>query len=285
VVRVAWERYFNLQAYRPVKASAISAANYYRALGTVEPGQCTIIENESDGIEEHKDKMKILNDGYQYTGKTFKVNMNTKDQTQNWFYAYCLKIMISEKPLSPTKAKALLERTLTFHCKPTTNYNLHSIKEISMNPPGDPDQQKLYQELMDFRKLMLCYRLIHYIDYMPDIDTELRNRDKELGGPLLRLFHDTETFSKIKDALQTFLAQRKGNGRQRTIDSALQHLIVKLVNENNTLKLPGGLIWNEVIDTILGRLNPRNPNEYQTNEYGTLQKYTPTKDCRCIWSR
>jgi hypothetical protein len=103
---------FQFTGYRPVKATAISAANYYRTLGIVEPGQCTIIEDESDGIEEDKHKMKILNDGYQYTAKTFKVNMNTKDQTQNWFYAYCLKIMISEKPISPAKAKALVERTL-----------------------------------------------------------------------------------------------------------------------------------------------------------------------------
>jgi hypothetical protein len=263
---------FQFTGYRPVKATAISAANYYRTLGTVEPGQCTIIEDEADGIEEDKDKIKILNDGYQYTAKTFKVNMNTKDQNQNWFYAYCLKIMISEKPISPAKAKALVERTLTFHCKPSTNYNLHSIKEVNMNPAGDPDKQRLYQELMNFRRLMVCYRLIHSRDYIPDIDTGLRNRDNELGGPLLRIFHDTKTFGKIKDAMQKFLAERKVNGSQKRIESALQPMILKLVNKNKTLILPLGLIWNEAIDTIPGRLNSQYPNEFQTNEYGTIHR-------------
>lgn len=176
------------------------------------------------------------------------------------------------KPISPAKAKALLERTLTFHCKPSTNYNLHSIKEVNMNAPGDPDKQKLYQELMNFRRLMVCYRLIHSRDYIPDIDTGLRNRDNELGGPLLRIFHDTKTFGKIKDAIQRFLAQRKGDGSQKRIESALQPMILKLVNKNKTLILPLGLIWNEAIDTIPGRLNPQNPNEFQTKEYGTIHR-------------
>jgi hypothetical protein len=95
---------------------------------------------------------------------------------------------------------------------------------------------------MDFRKLMLFYRLTHYLDYIPDIDTGLKNRDRELGGPLLQLFHDTKVFGEIKYALNKFLSQRKDR-KQKTIESALQPLIVKLVTENNTFKLPVGLVW------------------------------------------
>lgn len=51
-------------------------------------------------------------------------------------------------------------------------------------------------------------------------------------------------------------------------------MIVKLVNENNTLKLSVGLIWNEAINTIPGRLNPGNRNEYQTKDYGVLHRNT-----------
>jgi hypothetical protein len=48
-------------------------------------------------------------------------------------------------------------------------------------------------------------------------------------------------------------------------------MILKLVNKNKTLILPLGLIWNEAIDTIPGRLNS-NPNEFQTKEYGTIHR-------------
>jgi hypothetical protein len=179
------------------------------------------------------------------------------------------------KPLTlfTNKPKGLVERCLTFRCRPAIKDNLYSIKEITINPPGDPEKQELYGELMNFRRLMLCYRLIHYSDHIPDIDTGLKNRDNELGGPLMRLFHDTKVFDEIKDALKKFLAQRKAK-KEKTMESALGPLIVKLLTENNTMKLPVGLIWNEAINTIPGRLNPQKPSEYQTNEYGTLYRNT-----------
>jgi hypothetical protein len=272
---------FQYTGYRPVRATAISAANYYRTLGAVEPVQCTIIEDEAENIAEDSEKLRILNGGYEYTAMIPKINMNSKDQHQTWFYGYCLKIIISNKLLNPNKAKSLLERTLTFHCKPAVRNNLHSIKDVIINPPGDPIKQNLYQELMDFRKLMLCYRLIHYTDHIPDIDTGLRNRDKELGGPLLRIFSGSKAFDDIKYALEKFLAQRK-DGKQKTIENALQRLIVELVSKNNTLELSMEEIWNALPSYIPGRFNPHNYNEYQTIEYGPLHRNTLSQKIESI---
>jgi hypothetical protein len=264
---------FQYTGYRPVRATAISAANYYRTLGAVEPGQCTIIEDEAENIEEDVEKLKILNGGYEYTAMIPKINMNSKDQHQTWFYGYCFKIIISNKLLSPNKAKSLIERTFTFHCKPAIRNSLHSIKDVIINPPGDHIKQKLYQELMDFRKLMLCYRLIHYTDHIPDIDIGLRNRDKELGGPLLRIFYGTKVFGDIKYALEKFLAQRKDR-KQKTIEFALQTLIVELLAKSNNSELSLEEIWNALPSYIPGGLSPHHSNEYQTNEYGTLYRNT-----------
>jgi hypothetical protein len=200
---------FAFAGYRPVKATSISAANYYRMLGTIEPGQCTFIEDEADNIEEDSDKMKILKAGYEYTAKVPKINMNSPDQKQNWFYSYCFKMIISEKPLDPKKAKGLVERTFKYRCQQGDDDIIFSIKEVITNPFGDPVKQKLFDELLDFRKLMLCHRLIHYRDHFPDIDTGFKNRDKELAGPLLQLFQGTKVFSEIKYALEIFLTQRK----------------------------------------------------------------------------
>jgi hypothetical protein len=264
---------FQYTGYRPVRATGISAANYYRTLGAVEPGQCTIIEDEADNIEEDPDKLKIYNGGYEYTAMIPKINMNSRDQNQIWFYGYCLKIRISNKSLDPNKAKSLIERTLTLHCKPAVRNNLHSIKDVIINPPGDPIRQELYQELMDFRKLMLCYRLIHYRDHIPDIDTGLRNRDNELGGPLLRLFNGTKAFGDIKYALDKFLAQRRGI-KHKTIEHVLRPLVVELLDKSNSLEISLEQIWDAIPSYILGRLNSQNPNEYQTIEYGSLHRNT-----------
>jgi hypothetical protein len=96
--------------------------NLYPSLPYV--GQSTIIEDEADNIEEDITKLKNLKHTYEYNSKVPKINMNTEKQIQNWFYGYCLKIIISEKPLSPTKAKGLVERMLTFHCKSAINENI-----------------------------------------------------------------------------------------------------------------------------------------------------------------
>ena len=55
-------------------------------------------------------------------------------------------------------------------------------------------------ELLDFRKLMLCYRLVHYEDELSNIKISLINRDEELSYPLLQLFYGTEAFEEIRTA-------------------------------------------------------------------------------------
>jgi hypothetical protein len=88
-----------------------SAANLFRVLGVLEAGQCTLVLDESERISDDPDIMAILRPGYDYTEKVLKVNTNSL--SQEWFFTYCLKIIIGESP-SRLKAKGLLDRTLLF---------------------------------------------------------------------------------------------------------------------------------------------------------------------------
>jgi hypothetical protein len=161
---------FEYTGYRVIKGTAISGANYYRILGTDELGQCVIIEDEGDNISEDLDKVKILKSGYEYNGKVPKINMNSRNQDQRWFKTYCYKMILAEKSLKEsTKVKGLVDRTLSGHCRP--GKVKYSIKEVvSQNINKSPKLQKLYDELLFFRKLMICYRLIHYKDLLPEIE-------------------------------------------------------------------------------------------------------------------
>jgi hypothetical protein len=107
---------FGYTGYRVVRGTSISGANYYRILGNVEPGQCTIIEDEADNISEDPDKVKILKAGYELDTRVPKTNMNTRNQEMNWFYPYCYKMILAEKSLSVWKAKGLVDRTFTYQC-------------------------------------------------------------------------------------------------------------------------------------------------------------------------
>ena len=48
---------------------------------------------------------------------------------------------------------------------------------------------------------MLCYRLIHYKDLLPEIETGLKNRDNELYHPLIQLFYNTNALKEIVETV------------------------------------------------------------------------------------
>ena len=269
--------------YRVVRGSSISGANYYRVLGNVEPGQCTIIEDEADNISEDPDKVKILKAGYESKAKIPKTNMNTSKQETNWYYPYCHKTIFAEKSLSEWKAKGLVDRTWSFKCRP--GQVKYSIKDVvSDTVHKNTKLQKLYDQLLDFRKLMLCYRLTHYDNELPELKLSVINRDRELSYPLLQLFYGTKAFEEVKTAIEFFLKQRKRR-KARSIYAALYLILKDLVYadhvDNNKPKppkivLPYSLIWNTIVSgKIKGTLV--SSQQYETDEYSSLYLSTLSK--------
>jgi hypothetical protein len=279
---------FEYTGYRVIKGTDISGANYSRVLGSIESGQCTIIEDEGDNISEDSEKVKILKAGYEYNTKIPKINMNTTNQDQKWYFPFCYKMILAEKSLKEYKAKGLVDRTFSFPCRP--GKVKFSIKEVvSQNINKSPRLQKLYDELLNFRKLMLCYRLIHYKDLLPEIETGLKNRDNELCKPLLQLFYNTKALNKeIIPTLEIFVKQRrtrKGN----SLDAALYPIIKNHVfaaeglnSETNTyselkekkksVKVAFSYIWNSIKEgEIEGDYDEKKSKyEYVTVDHGPL---------------
>jgi hypothetical protein len=258
---------FEFTGYRPVRGTSMTAANYYRQLGTDEPGQCTIIEDEADHIDQDPIKMGFLKAGYEYPAKVPKINMNTSEQRPEWFCAYCYKMIIAERSLNPSLARGLLDRCFIYYCRPGIIRNRFSIKQVVINPYGNPEKVKLYQELMDFRKLMLCYRLTHYNQQLPLINTGLFNREEELCGPLLQLFQGTQASKNIEAAIEKFLEQRRQR-KSNTIEAALYPIVVNLISEHG-YEIHWSIIWKGLSKAIKGVYGNGN-NAFQTEEYGTL---------------
>jgi hypothetical protein len=261
---------FAAAAYRTVTMTDPSAANIFRVLGKIEYGQCTIVMDEAEKVDKSADLMSILKAGYQFNARVSKINMN--EEVQQWFYPYCLKFIIAERSPNQNDAKGVLDRTFsytTYKGKPQ-----YDIKEV-LNPAGDQGRQQLLDELIDFRKLTLVYRLIHFRDPILDIDIGLDGRDKELCKPLLQLFDNTESYVWIKWALQKFLDaknQKKGN----LIEAALHPIIVNLVSGNGN-EVRASNIWDDITSgTIEGYRDDKKPNEYQSTDYGTIYRNTIT---------
>jgi hypothetical protein len=246
-----------------------SAPNLFRLLGFVEPVQCTMVLEEADKIDKITELMAVLKTGYSYYGSIPKINPYTLKQES--FYSYCPKIIVSERSLNQTIAKGVNSRTFPIGCiKGSTK---HDIKEV-LNPTntGGPEKEKLLKELMDFRKLLLIYRLKHFKDPIPDLDIGVEGRDKELVKHSIQLFHGSKCLNDVTDTLQHFL-DLKNEKKESTIESILLQLIAPLVKFEGP-EISSKKIWNEFKKEVPGIENEKNPNEYFSNDYGTIYRNT-----------
>jgi hypothetical protein len=108
--------------------------------------------------------MAILKTGYQINGKVPKINTNTLKQ--EFFHTYGIKWIIGERSMGLNEAKGVYDRTLAY-----TTYAGDpqcDIKE-TLNPQGNPSCKAKLNQLLQFRNLMLLYRMIHFDDLLPDI--------------------------------------------------------------------------------------------------------------------
>jgi hypothetical protein len=260
---------FEAVGYRVVNMTSPTAPNVFRTLGVVEPGQCTFVLDEADKIDESTDMMNILKSGYDYDKRVPKTNTNS--WKVEWFYAYGLKIIIAEKSPNKLKAKGLLDRTLLFHAFPgDTDFDIKEVK----NPNGDAELEEALSELLDFRKLMLVYRLIHFKDPIPDLDVGVKRRNKELCKPYIRLFYGSQAQTEVEETFQTFL-DTKTNKKAESLEATLLPVIIDLVQQKGNSILTGD-IWDFIKVRLNGQSNPNNINEYHVGEY-TIYKNAITK--------
>ena len=262
---------FGAIAYRAVNMTDPTAPNLFRLLGPIEPGQCTMILEEAERIDKSPELMAILKTGYARNGRVPKINPNTLQQ--EFFFSYCQKVIISEKSLSQSIARGVNTRILPINCfKASAKYD---IKEV-LNPTdtGGPQNKELLKEIEDFRKLLLIYRLIHFKDSIPDLDIGVEGRDKELVKHLVQLFYGSNSLNLLIDSLQKFLDLKNGK-KESSIDYAILPIISSLIKKNGP-RILFRTFWNSLKENIPGKEDEKKPNEYHTEDYGTLFRSTIT---------
>jgi hypothetical protein len=129
---------------------------------------------------------------------------------------------------------------------------------------------------MEFRKILLIYKLIHFKDPFVEIDIGLDGRDEELCKPLLQLFYalgaSEETQKDIEQTLQHFLNIK--NKRKQNSREALIYPIVANTISKYGLNIDSGIIWQEIIDSLEGQRDDKNQNIFHSADYGDLYRST-----------
>lgn len=261
-------------AYRAVNTTDPTQANIYRSLGSIEAGQITLVLDESEKIDKSDEMMAILKTGYDIKKLVSRINQYSGKPEK--FHTYCYKLIIGEKPPGINKAKGVLDRTFQL----TTFYGIPSfnIKEV-LNPTstGGDELKQLLNEIMEFRNLLFIYRLVHFRDVINNIDIELTGRNNELVKPCLQLFsnpvteEDKKMYFEIKNTFIKLL-KLKSSKKDFTIEAAFLPIITKLMQESRTKTVTFSDFWEELKRHITGKQDEKKPNEFHTEEFGTIYR-------------
>jgi hypothetical protein len=88
------------------------------------------------------------------------------------------------------KAKGFLQRVIELPC--FNGFPKYDINEI-INPPGEQEHETLLDELLDTRRVLFVYQLLHFHRVIPKIKLNIYGRENQLFSPLIRLFQNSET--------------------------------------------------------------------------------------------
>ncbi len=261
-------------AYRAMNTTDPNAANIFRVVGSVEPSQFTLIMDEADRIDQNNELMSILKTGYHYTRFVTRINPNTGLPEK--FFAYGSKIIIGEKPPGLNVARGVNDRILpiiAYVGNPT-----HDIKEVR-NPTetGGIELQNLRNELEETRNILFGYRLLHFKDPIPNINSVEKGRDKELTKPCLQLFSNPATSDdKLVNDEVIFtlnkLLELKNSKKDLTFEIELIPILVRLMWMSKTQLITFGNLWDEIINNIQGYFDLKNPNEFLTVDFGMIYR-------------
>jgi hypothetical protein len=261
-----WGLTFVSVGYRPAFLMDVTAANIFRILGCVEIGQCTMVFDEADKIYERPELMSILKSGYSPIGRVSRINDYSRQP--EYFMPFGFKIILAESIPNVRETKGVRDRSFEWTAyKGSPKFD---IKE-DLEAQGNPDRQQRLERLKNFRNRMLMYRLLHSKGPLPDIDVGFGGREKELVKPYLQVFYGSQAQKEVESTLEHFLRQR--NERKDTgLEAALHPITLKLIRDRG-LEILNRDIWNDVVSgSIAGKYDEHRPDEYKTEDYGTLYR-------------
>jgi hypothetical protein len=130
------------------------------------------------------------------------------------------------------------------------------------------------------------YRSMHYHDGLPNIQTNLKGREKELFQPIIRLFQNTNSaLAELKIVIDHFISNRRENNAQTAHAQIYQSIIRLLISEylkskreiqdepvqNEGPKLRLEYTFSELWDHFISDLEGQPvPNKKRSADFGDL---------------
>lgn len=193
------------------------------------------------------------------------------------YYVYCFKAFTAEKQPDSFKSKAFNERTFVINC--FAGDPKYDISEV-IKAADDIDLKAQFDELVDVRRCLLIYRLLHCNDPIANVRLDIKNRDKQLCKPLIRLFKNTKALEEIKQSLLKLLQEKKDR-KLNTVHAVVYKVLMDIVEEakkeqtsldKDAVILEFRQIWDAFVKKVEGTTSPKHPRSIDTTDYGLVSE-------------
>ncbi|MGC1134746.1 MAG: hypothetical protein WA941_18105, partial [Nitrososphaeraceae archaeon] len=260
---------FNILGYRNLMSTSMTYANVYNFLGTKEEGVGTICVDEADNIDQNPELMSILKPGYTRGYPVVRTLDTAHGRKQLRLNTYCFKAFAGERLPDAVEARGFMQRTIVLKCLP--GYPEYDISEV-ISPAGDEEYQGLLDELNDLRNLLFCYfRILHFKDKVPSIKLNIRNREKQLFKPLLRIFYQTRTFETLKPVISEYIRERRRD-KADSFHAFLYRVVRDLVESTLSYELQSSSVWDFIKANLQSKEIQYKPQSIETVEFGILSQ-------------
>jgi hypothetical protein len=253
-------RLFKELGYRAYFDVDVTPANIYQFMGSVEEGQGILIEDEADDFDESPEKVKIYKSGYTKGTSVSRIDTSF-GRKQIRFWTFCFKAFSAEKS---SDVKGFNDRVFYIQCTP--GEPAYDILEV-LNHANEDEYKRLFEELMDLRKLLLAFRLVHFEDVVPQVKLNIKGREKQLTESLIRLFKDSECLHEIMRSLSKLL-KAKRDRKGGSLESLVFRVVYGLAPKHQ-YKIPNEELWREITASVPGEFVRQT---YMTEDFGELSK-------------
>jgi hypothetical protein len=138
------------------------------------------------------------------------------------------------------------------------------------NSAGEEEHQNLLTELLETRKNLLIYKLLHFHDKIPDIQLNIENREKQLFKPIVRIFQNsTEVLDELLPVISNYVSQKRESNAD-SLHSRIYQLIKRMIKDENSAQLESLKIWDSVINELNGEVIKA--QTIQTSDFGPISQ-------------
>jgi len=238
-------------AYRCVISEDWPNADVYNFLGTVDEGGGTICEDEAQGMDENREKIRTYKNSYSKGSVKPRIIMTNYGKYQVFYKTFCCKWFAGE---NVPHDKGFLERLVIVYMlggKPRGNLKSASFKEK--------------QFLKELRNKLLVWKLQNIGKDFPRIDTGLSGRNQELWQDFLSMFHGTKFKVQSREVADHYLRQRK-----ESIKDSLEAKIFRSIKPllDHSMEIESKTIWDRITssDELPGKLDEKTGNTFYLDE-------------------